>query len=1666
MKVSKKLKKIVSVLLAVVLIITMLPKGQIVMAADGGMNVTFHFYDVDKTYAGKVYLQYWGGSAEISFNKEAVEPETYSPWNVQCYPLTSEEATEGEDWYGLEVKGSMEGFQFFDVDPDKSKNCSGNVYNASMASYEGDLYFKEGKWYTENPVKNEDAAELKLLEPKMEFYLVGDQSLLGANWDPKDTTHRFTENPDGTYSYKMEAVEKGSYPVKALQDPENFAWKYAWGGSGEGGNFVLELDTTSDVVFTLDPKDSNYKLQAEITPLQAASNIQSPVYNDNGTVTFYYESAVSNAAIGFKGNLVDTRKKTMLPATLLEKPLENGNYLYAATSAAIKASGIYKYNIYELDEKGVVVKKLADSACKTKYGSDSAFVRNPVVNDLGEANIYYPYDGEGAQVYYKKNDSENAKTLNVGDVVTEKTAEEYGYKVADMKEDKAFSGGGMYSAAICEDAGTYSYVIVKDGKVQEDKFNYGKNEFEAPKVDRYTYTIHYHAEDKEDYTDRALWIWESTGQAYNTVFLFNDENYVDPQGRVWATATYSFPSNDIKAIVRPVDSWDGQEDERRIVVDKNKKGAEVWFLKGSSDTFYEYQDEFSSSAKRSVIVEYDRPAGDYEGWNLYTWSASTEYKNISNYFKEVNGKYQTVFCIEPQTELVGYLLRDSEDKDGDWSNVKKDMEGDRSINTPLDQQVIKVRLKQGSLEAEYVPFNKGYEMNPNEKKINFYYRDDAKLVDGTLGTLKSVKVDVDGTEYDMSYNAKNERYECTVENPTAGQHEYFYEVVDAEDNSSKVLDLFNDEKNEAGDKSVLTYQDLTTNVTVTCNNANITYDDNTVIKVAVDNEDIKVTSAYADLTALGGKAKVAINPELMALTIGVTDQITAGEKEVPVTVVDQYNKSYKGSVKINVKTRTAVNDKDFDWDEAVIYFMMTDRFKDGNASNNDAYGVGDYDLKGGSSYHGGDFAGVTQKINEGYFDKLGINTIWITPVVENILENQSPDGLVDSYGYTGYWASSFTKLNKHLGTIEEFHRMINTAHDHGIRIMVDVVLNHAGYGADDAENSEFAGMTRPSEDCVSSNDILKELDGLPDFATERAEVRKKLVEWQQAWVSTIGKTSRGDSIDYFRVDTVKHVESTTWNAFKNAMTEVSSKFKMIGEYYGAAYTDDFGYLHSGTMDSLLDFGFNDMANAFVTGNVTSVEQQLENRNKVIDNAGTLGSFINSHDEDGLKYYIDSLKNDDKSDKYTTAQADALAKVAASLYITAKGQPVIYYGEEIGLTGAANYPASENRYDMKFDNLSASETAMLKHYQTMLGIRKAYSKVFAKGTRTSIGGSDKEQYVAFERSYNGQNVVVALNIAEQDKTVTLTMKDFAGTEIKDIYNNTTYKVAVDGTVSVVIPANAKGGTAVFVKDVKATQDVANVAQLTEAQQKDQTIQVYSADEKNDANALWTFSKNDSKKATVADINLKVSVSDTTTNAAITAVLAKDAKNVSGTAITFAHQGALAVNAKVRVNLSANSSIPNGSKVYVYYWTGSKLQETVMKTATVSQDGYVTLKIAKGGTYVLLLEKAASAISTKLLNTIQVKAVGTSIKVGKSKNIKVTLPVEIKKVASFTQANMKKIQCAELGAKVTYKSSNAKIATVSSAGKIKAKKKGNVSITTTVRLSNGQKISVVKKFTIKK
>lgn len=560
------------------------------------------------------------------------------------------------------------------------------------------------------------------------------------------------------------------------------------------------------------------------------------------------------------------------------------------------------------------------------------------------------------------------------------------------------------------------------------------------------------------------------------------------------------------------------------------------------------------------------------------------------------------------------------------------------------------------------------------------------------------------------------------------------------------------------------------------------YTQNNVLTLTVnDNENIEpdedgerlVKEAYVDASALGMSKKLMIDPELLEISLSVKETIKPGTYSLPIKVIGTNGSEAETEVEVNV-TAKPDSETDFDWDEAVIYFMVTDRFFDGNTSNNAANGANTYGTNEGL-YHGGDFAGVTQKLD--YLQELGVNTIWITPIVENVpgtaVNDNSVKGQVPYYAsYHGYWANDFTKLNPALGTDQEFETLISEAHKKGMKIMVDVVLNHAGY---DATNEKFSDMLRGTNETVSGSDILSEVGGLPDFLTEKAEVRNQLIEWQVAWAAK--------GIDYFRVDTVKHVESTTWQAFKNALAKENPKFKMIGEYFDAGYNSN--TLGSGQMDSLLDFDFNGWATSFVTGSITSVESALKQRNEALNNTYLTGQFLSSHDEDGFKYNLGN----------SVADKDAAAMVAATLQITAKGQPVIYYGEEIGQTGQNNWPFYTNRYDFDWDEVKDGSTnKTYAHYKKMLNIRKEYSEIFARGDREVVGGSDADKYDIISRSYNGDTIYVGMNIDSVAKEVTIPVKSGVK-NYTELYSGTVYQVE-DGEVTVSIPAAADGGTIVL------------------------------------------------------------------------------------------------------------------------------------------------------------------------------------------------------------------------------------------------------------------------------
>lgn len=910
--------------------------------------------------------------------------------------------------------------------------------------------------------------------------------------------------------------------------------------------------------------------------------------------------------------------------------------------------------------------------------------------------------------------------------------------------------------------------------------------WEAPVPD-HTFTIYYYNEDLSTDTDLGkvdMWMWNA---GLNGSYVF-DGTYYDAENDVtWFKKTITVAGSNVektvglKARYDITQGWDGGSDtaDRSFTISGDEN--EVLYYVDGSDPVHE-KPVIKQTEKRYLVLDYENPGLKEKGITpqFYTWTSG--YASVLTNFTYAGGdKWTVTIPAKPSCTKVDFCI--ALDSTGDpW--IKDG--GDHSVTFPSDQKVIYASMKAGSEPEIAMPYNTGYEVDAEKQQVSYYYRDDAAFVDGTLKDM-TVSVDVNGTEYPMTYNDTTKRFEYVKSGLTDGKTHYRYKA-----NGTYAVDAFNSnsEKYNNADYSYFEYYKLNATVTAEVMNKSFNYNENNVVKFKVEQDSsdaktLEVASASIDVSSLGGSNAMPIEPELQAVTISATTDTTLGIKTLPITVTDQYGNKFSTTVDVEITDRVKENKKDFDWDEAVVYFMMTDRFFDGNESNNTASGADTYGDNPGL-YHGGDFAGVTAKLD--YLQDLGVNTIWITPIVENIkgvaVTDEGSKDVPYNAAYHGYWASDFTKLNPTLGTTGEFETMISEAHKRGMRIMVDIVVNHAGYGTE----STFADMLRDKS--VSEGDIKSWQSGLPDFATENADVRTKLVEWQTAWMKDYG-------VDYFRVDTVKHVDSTTWAALKNSTTEVNPSFKMIGEYYGAGYASNGSTLGSGQMDADLDFDFNDQATSFVSGNISSVEKFLSARNSALNNAYMTGQFLSSHDEDGFKAALM------KGKEYTEDKATSAALVAATLQLTAKGIPVIYYGEEVGLSGLNNYPYQTNRYDMDF-SLATEDNVTYQHYKNLLSIRNAYTDVFTRGSRTVVASSDEEGYDVVSRTYGGTTLYVGMNIKDAAKEVKVPVNANAGDTVKNLYDGKTYTVSSDKTVTVSIPAAKDGGT-IILAEVKKTVD---------------------------------------------------------------------------------------------------------------------------------------------------------------------------------------------------------------------------------------------------------------------
>ena len=634
----------------------------------------------------------------------------------------------------------------------------------------------------------------------------------------------------------------------------------------------------------------------------------------------------------------------------------------------------------------------------------------------------------------------------------------------------------------------------------------------------------------------------------------------------------------------------------------------------------------------------------------------------------------------------------------------------------------------------------------------------------------------------------------------------------------------------------------------------------------------------------------------------------------------------------------------FDWDEAVIYMTCTDRFFDGNTKNDE--GV---NKSGSLSYH-------------------------------------------------GYWAKDFTKLNPYLGTEEELESLINALHKRGMKLMVDVVLNHAGYGTEDYFNSilkdqdgNSISMIRDKDTAITGDDVRDSLSGLPDFVTENADVRNQLVEWQTEWMTKY-------DIDYYRVDTVKHVDATTWAAFKNSLTKANPDFKMIGEYAGAGYANT---------------------------------------------AGELVTEKNLTEEEALKVF----------------------KVAAALQITAKGQAVIYYGEEIGQHGLNNYPIQSNRYDFDWnqvDTQSADANSMLNHYEKLLSIRNEYKKLFARGDRSSVLASDDDGYDVFTRSYNGTKLYVGLNIKDADQTISIPVSEAAGSTMTDLYSGKIYTVSTDGKVEITIPKAVDGGTVILKKETSSNGGSSSSTGTTETVKNDTTTVTNPDGSKTETTVI-----KDLPADTKASLNVTTDANGSKTSEA--SVETKGTEKKSGVSTSVSADVVKAITDKAKttdVTIKQEVKKADGSTAYTVEVSAgdvkagenlkllkkdAKTGELVLvnkKDYTVSADGSVDLTIKNSGEYVLLNSKDAKAAVKEIKKTV--KATKTSTNVKK------------KKTTKFPWS--KKLNMANVD-KITYTSSKKSVVTVNKNGKITAKKKGTAKVKAVVTLKDGTKKTVTMKVKVK-
>lgn len=494
---------------------------------------------------------------------------------------------------------------------------------------------------------------------------------------------------------------------------------------------------------------------------------------------------------------------------------------------------------------------------------------------------------------------------------------------------------------------------------------------------------------------------------------------------------------------------------------------------------------------------------------------------------------------------------------------------------------------------------------------------------------------------------------------------------------------------------------------------------------------------------------------------------------------------------------TTAAQKNSSWHDAVIYSVMIDRFANGDKKNDNP--LKHPELSDKANYNGGDLKGLLDKINEGYFDRLGVNTLWLSPVYDNTntVYQEYPAPHRYFTGYHGYWPTDNYNVEEHFGSLDLLKKVVETAHKHNIKILLDFVANHVHveHPLYKEHPDWFGSFILPD-----GRKNLRLWDEyrlttwfetyLPKFDYQNSEAALKYTTDNAVW------WLKEIKVDGFRQDAVKHIPYVLWRTLTRKVKEeveipMNKKVYQVGETFGS-YDLISSYVNSGQLSAQFNFNLYDTAIPVFsdsTASFSGLDNQMKQTFSVYGVNHLMANLMDSHDKVRFIAYADgdivgdpgelAWNNPPKVD-------DPMSYKKTELYLaymaTIPGLPTVYYGDEIGLTGASD---PDNRRMMKFGSqLDSNEKSMLENTGKIFNLRKNNSALRYGDFQTL--NADKYTY-AYLRSDVNQRVLVVLNKASRPMDVTVKLPSaYRIKNAKELPAGKTFSVENDG-LKVSLPA---------------------------------------------------------------------------------------------------------------------------------------------------------------------------------------------------------------------------------------------------------------------------------------